>query len=223
VICDPISAIALAGSAISAGVSYMGQQDTLAAQQNANDQWVAQQQQAAQDAAAKDEANRQKASAAEQDTLNKVSPQAQTANQQTAQANLNTQMLQGSPAAPDSNISVLGMEKGADTSVQQDMAQRITAAARAAQGRIAAQAAVSSYGGGYNDMGQQATQAITTGNQAINLASDMRKGDTATLGVYQKIQPVQYTQGSNIAGSLAGSLANIAGSAFGSSIKPKVT
>jgi hypothetical protein len=216
-------ALAGAGSVLSAGVNYMGQQDTLAAQQNANDQWLATQQQAAATAAAKDEANRQKASQAEQDTLAKVSPQAQQANQQTAQANLNTQMLQGSPAAPDSNIALLGGQAGADTSVQQDMAQRVTAAARAAQGRIAALAGISSYGGGYNDMGQQANQAITSGNQAIQLASDMRKGDTATLGVYQAIQPEQFVQGSNLAGSLAGSLANIAGSAFGSSIKPKVT
>ena len=198
----------------------MGQQETVQAQQNANDQWVATQRAAAARAAAKDEANRKMASAAEQATLAKVSPQAQEANQQTAQADLNTQMLQGSPAAPDSNIALLGGgEAGADAGVEQDMAQRVTAAARQAQGRIAALAGITSYGGGYNDMGQQAGQAINTGNEAIRLASDMRQGDTQTLGTYQAIQPVQYAQGSNIAGSLASSLAGIAGSAFGAKMK----
>jgi hypothetical protein len=217
--CDPISAIALAGSAISAGVSYMGQQETLSAQQQANDEWVAGQRQAAQEAAAKDEANRQKASAAEQATLAKVSPEAQQATQQKAQTDLNTQMLQGSPAAQDSNIALLGGDAGADAGVQQDMAQRVTAAARAAQGRIAALAGISSYGGGYGDMGSIANQNIATGNEAIKLASDMRQGDTSTLAVSQRIQPVQYAQGSNLAGSLAGSLAGIAGNAFGSKLK----
>jgi hypothetical protein len=198
----------------------MGQQETMQAQQNANDQWVATQRAAAARAAAKDEANRKMASAAEQETLKKVSPESQQANQQKAEADLNAQMLQGSPAAPDSNIALLGGgEAGADAGVQQDMAARVTAAARAAQGRIAALAGMTSYGGGYNDMGSIANQNIATGNEAIKLASDMRQGDTQTLGVYQAIQPVQYAQGSNIAGSLASSLAGIAGSAFGAKMK----
>ena len=218
--CDPISAalIAGAGSVISAGVSYEGQQETLQAQQNANDQWAAYQKNAAATALAKDTANREKATAAEQTTLNQVSPQSQEQTQQAAQTNLNTQMLTGSPAAPDSNVAVLGGGDPADTSVTNDMASRITAAARSAQGRIAALAGLTSYGGGYGDMGSAATNNITTGNQKIQLLSDFRAGDTAALGVAQNVQPVQYTQGSNIAGSLASSLANIAGSAFGKSL-----
>jgi hypothetical protein len=184
---------------------------------------VATQRAAAARAAAKDEANRKMASAAEQETLKKVSPESQQANQQKAQTDLYTQMLQGSPAAPDSNIALLGGgEAGADAGVQADMAQRVTAAARAAQGRIAALAGMTSYGGGYNDMGSIANQNIATGNEAIRLASDMRQGDTSTLGVYQQIQPVQFAQGSNIAGSLASSLAGIAGSAFGTKMNPNM-
>ena len=217
--CDPISAIALAGSAIAAGVNYAGQQATVEAQQNANDQWVAYQKSAAATAAAKDAANREKATAAEQTTLNQVSPQSQEANQATAATNLNTAMLAGSPAAPNSNVSVLGGGDPADTSVTSDMAQRVTAAARAAQGRIAALAGLTSYGGGYGDMGQIAGQDISQGNEAIKMYSDFRQGDTSTLGIAQQVQPVQYTQGSNIAGTLASSLANIAGSAFGKSLK----
>jgi hypothetical protein len=215
--CDPISAIALAGSALAAGVSYEGQQQTVEAQNNANDQWVAYQKQAAATAAAKDAANREKASAAEQTTLGQVSPQSQEANQQAAQTSLNTQMLAGGPAAPDSNVAVLGGGDPADTSVTDDMAQRVTAAARSAQGRIAALAGLTSYGGGYGDMGSTATNNIQTGNQAIQLASDFRQGDTNTLSIAQNVQPVKYAMGSDVAGTIAGQLANIAGSAFSKS------
>jgi hypothetical protein len=146
-----------------------------------------------------------------------VSPQSQEANQQAAQTSLNAQMLAGGPAAPDSNVAVLGGGDPADTSVTDDMAQRVTAAARSAQGRIAALAGLTSYGGGYGDMGSTATNNIATGNQAIQLASDFRQGDTNTLSIAQNVQPVHYATGSDIAGTIAGQLANIAGSAFSKS------
>ena len=215
--CDPLSAIALAGSAVAAGVSYEGQQQTMAAQQQANDQWVATQRAAAAKAAAADEANRQKATASLNTAEQKLSPANQTDVQQTAATGLNTQMLAGSPAAGDSNVQLLGGEP-ADTSVSSDMASRVTNAARAAQGRIKALAGITSYGGGYNDMGAASTQALSNSAEGINLASDFRKGDTATLGITQQIQPVHYVQGADIAGTIAGSLANIAGKGMGNAL-----
>jgi hypothetical protein len=185
----------------------------LAAQQKANDDWVATQRAAAAKAAAADEANRQKAQASLNTAEQALTPQSQTATQQTAQTNLTNQMLAGSPAADNSNITLLGGEP-ADTSVSSDMASRVTNAAREAQGRIKALAGLTSYGGGYQGMGSAANQALANSAEGINLASDFRKGDTATLGITQQIQPVQYAQGSNIAGSLASSLGNLAGSAF---------
>lgn len=211
--CDPLSAIALAGSAVAAGVNYMGQQDTLSAENAANQDWLATQKAAAAKAAAADDANRQKAQAALTDAEGKLSPANQQANQQNAATSLNTQMLAGSPAAPDSNITLLGGEP-ADTSVSSDMASRVTNAAREAQGRIKALAGLTSYGGGYGDMGAMSGQALADSGEAINMYSDFRKGDTATLGVTQAIQPVQYAQGSNIAGTIADKLGSIAGSAF---------
>jgi hypothetical protein len=220
-LCDPISAIALAGSAIAAGVNYEGQQQTMAAQQSANDQWVAYQQAASAKELAQDTALRQQATATMNNTLQQVSPASQAANQQAAASNLNAAMMAGNPAAPDSNVAVLGQGagSGAPTSVTSDMAQRVTAAAREAQGRIAALAGVTSYGSGYNDMGEQANAAITAGNQAINLTSDMRAGDVAALKVAQNVQPVQYVQGSNLAGTIATQLANAAGSRLATSLK----
>jgi hypothetical protein len=214
--CDPLSAIALAGSAVAAGVNYMGQQDTVAAQQKANDDWLATQRAAAAKATAADEVQRQKATASLNTAETALGPQNQTAVQQGAATDLNSQMLAGSPAASNSNVTLLGGEP-ADTSVSQDMASRVTNAAREAQGRIAALAGITSYGGGYEGMGSSASSALADSAEGINLANDLRAGDTKTLGITQAIQPVQYAQGSNIAGTIASQLGNIAGSAFSKS------
>jgi hypothetical protein len=191
----------------------MGEQETVNAQSQANEDWKATQVAAARTAAAKDEVNRQKAQAALNEAQTKLSPASQTQTQQAAATDLNTQMLQGSPAAPDSNVALLGGEP-ANTSVSSDMASRVTNAAREAQGRIKALAGLTSYGGGYGDMGSAASTALANSAEGINLASDFRKGDTATLGITQAIEPIQYKQGSNIAGSIASSLGSIAGNAF---------
>jgi hypothetical protein len=194
-------------------VSYAGQQETLNAQNQANNDWEVTQKAAAAKAAAADEANRQKAAASLAGAQQKLSPQNQTAVQQNAQTDLTGQMLKGSPAADDSNIQLLGGEP-ADTSVSSDMASRVTNAAREAQGRIKALAGITSYGGGYQGMGSSANQALADSAEGINLASDFRKGDTATLGITRNIEPIQYKQGSDIAGSLAGTLGSMAGNAF---------
>ena len=218
-ICDPLSAIALAGSAVATGVNYMGQQATVKAQNQSNEDWAATQQAAAAKAAAADEAQRQKATASLGTAETALSPQNQTAVQQGAATDLNSQMLAGSPAAPNSNITLLGGTP-ADTSVSSDMASRVTNAAREAQGRIKALAGITSYGGGYEGMGSSASSALADSAEGINLASDLRSGTTKTLGVTQAIQPVHYQQGSDIAGTIANQLGNIAGSAFSRSQGP---
>ena len=78
-------------------------------------------------------------------------------------------------------------------------------------------AGLQSYGGGYEGMGRAAGTAINTGNEAIKLASDLRQGDTSTLGTAQAVQPVQYVQGTTSPGSLSNQLANVAGSALAGS------
>lgn len=217
--CDPLSAIALAGSAVAAGVSYEGQQETVAAQNQSNQDWEATQKAAAAKAAAADEVQRQKASAALGTAETALGPANQTQVQQNAATDLNSQMLKGSPAASDSNIKLLGGEP-ADASVSSDMASRVTNAAREAQGRIAALAGMTSYGGGYEGMGSSAASALSDSAEGINLANDLRTGDTKTLGITQNIEPIKYAQGSDIAGTIAGQLGNIAGSAFSKSQGP---
>jgi hypothetical protein len=214
--CEPLSALALAGSAVAAGVNYEGQQETVNAQNQANQDWEATQRAAAAKAAAADEEQRQKATASLSTAETALSPQNQTQVQQNAATDLNSQMLAGSPAASDSNIQLLGGTP-ANTSVSSDMASRVTNATREAQGRIAALAGMTSYGGGYQGMGSAASSALADSAEGINLANDLRKGDTATLGITQQIEPLHYAQGSNIAGTVASQLGNIAGSAFSKS------
>jgi hypothetical protein len=214
--CDPLSAIALAGSAVAAGVNYMGQQEVVKATNQSNEDWAATQRAAAAKAAAADEVQRQKATASLNTAETALSPQNQTAVQQGAQTDLTNQMLAGSPANANSNITLLGGEP-ADTSVSTDMASRVTNAAREAQGRIKALAGITSYGGGYEGMGSAASSALADSAEGINLANDLRGGTTKTLGITQQIEPIKYAQGSDLAGTIASQLGNIAGSAFSKS------
>ena len=96
-----LSAIALAGSAVAAGVNYEGQQATVSAQNQANQDWEATQRAAAQKAAAADEVQRQKATAALGTAETALGPANQTQVQQNAATSLNSQMLASSPAAGD--------------------------------------------------------------------------------------------------------------------------
>jgi hypothetical protein len=222
--CEPLTLLALAGTAAAAGISYEGQQATVNAQNKANADWVAYQRAQAAKAQAQDETLRQQSAAAAAQSQAAASPQAQAAQQAAQQQNLESQFTRGTVgAAADQNRELLGGQTGAGAGVSQDisdaMGARITAAARAGQDRIKALAALSSYGGGYGGVASNVGTAITQGNQNIALAGDMRTGVAKTLGVAQGVQPIQYTQGSNIAGDIAGSLAGVAGNAFGSAYR----
>jgi hypothetical protein len=221
--CEPLALVAAAGSIAAAGVNYMGQQATLDAQRKANEDWVAYQRAASQKAAAADEAARQQADAARQETLTQVNPQAQEKTQQDQAQNLTGAFTSGTAAqtGADPNTALLSGSTGAgaDQNLTKDMAANVTNAAKEARSRIAALANLSAYGGGYGGAANVAGTAITQGNQDIALTGDIRQGIAKTLGVSQAVQPEQFVQGSNIAGSIAGSLANLAGSAFGRSMK----
>jgi hypothetical protein len=222
--CEPLTLLALAGTAAAAGINYAGQQATVDAQNKANADWVAYQRAQSAKAAAQDETLRQQAAAAAAQTQGAVNPQTQQAQQAAQAQNLGAQFTQGTVgAATDPNRELLGSQTGSGAGVSQDisdaMGARITAAARAGQDRIKALAALSSYGGGYGDVASNVGSAITQGNQAIALTGDERTGVAKTLGVAQGVQPIQYTQGSNIAGDIAGSLAGMAGNAFGNAYR----
>jgi hypothetical protein len=225
--CDPLSiaAVSAAGSLVAGGIDYMGQQATVDAQNKANQDWVNYQRAQSQKAAAEDEALRQKAAAAAAQTQAAVNPQTQEAEQQVQEGKLTGDYMSGTLAAPgaDPNTALLagqgGSGSGVSSDITSDIASRVTAAAREAQGRIKALAGLASYGSGYGDVGNLVNTSITTGNQNIALTGDERSGVAKTLGVAQTVPVEQFTQGSNIAGTIASSLANVAGNAFGSGVK----
>lgn len=222
--CDPISLVAAAGSIAAAGIGYAGSEATLNAQQQANDNWVAYQQQQSANARTQDEAAREKADAARQQTLSQVTPQAQQATQQQASQTLLNQMAPyGVGPNSDPNTAMLSGDTGAggvgNPQATKDMAQTVTQATRDAQGRIQALANLQGYGGAFGSAASTVNQALNTGNQAIGLQSDIRQGIARSLGVSQQVQPVQYVQGQNLAGSLAGALSSIAGGKAGTAIK----
>ena len=116
-------------------------------------------------------------------------------------------MLAGSPAASDSNIKLLGGDSCRTHRSTNDMAKPGHRSRQgSARGGLRRLAGMTSYGGGYVGMGSNASSALADSAEGINLANDLRTGDTKTLGVTQAIDPIKYTQGSDIAGTIASSL-----------------
>lgn len=216
--CDPISLVAAAGSLASAGVSYMGQQATMNAQQSANDDWVSYQRQQAREATQRDEVSRKRADVARTNTLDQLTPAQQAATQAADQARLETGMLGNQNPAGDQNIRLLAGAgaAGPGDAVTADISSRVTSAAREARDRIKALASLTAYGGGYGSMLNTGQRALTAGSQDIEMEANKRKGNTATLGTAQAVPVETFVQGQNIAGGLASSLAGLAGNAFGS-------
>lgn len=216
--CEPVTAtlIGLAGSAAAAGLNYAGQEAQVSAQNKANQDWVNYQTAAAQRNTQADQASQQRAEAARQNTLNQLTPQAATDAQTGTATRLQGEMAVNNPAyATDPNTQLLsGQAQNPDTSVTTDIAQRITNASRAAQGRIAALANLQGYTGGYGSATDTAQRALMQGGQAIGLQGDIQRGNNAVLGIAQNVPVKQYVQGQNIAGGIANSLGALAGGAF---------
>ena len=229
--CDPVSLVTLAGSAISAGAGlYEGMQAqqglaaTQKAQTDANNQWVAYQTKIHQQQADAEDAARQKATEAQQDTLNKVSPDAMKAQQGTEQDRLNSLYTkpgagtaQGA-AGPGANL--LSGESTGNQNFMDSLTTQVNQATAAARKRIGALATASSYGGSFGGLGTTTPITFAQGGNDINLQNAIRQGDLKTYGVEQQVQPVQYTVGAGTEaqatlaktlGSVAGQLAGVGG------------
>jgi hypothetical protein len=215
--CEPVSLLAAAGSLVTAGLSYASNASMVNAQKKANNDWVAYQRAQAREASAKDESMRQAADAARQESLQKMTPEAEQAAQKQQQDTLNTEMLANNVAG-DQNVKMLSsaQDQGDGDAITSDMQKRITSAARDARSRIQALAGLTSTQGGYNSMTQQVGRALDKSGQEIQLQGDMRGGTNKVLGVAQAVQPVQYdTSGAgNPFGGISSALAGLAGSAF---------
>jgi hypothetical protein len=230
--CDPLTAVTIGGAVLSgAGALYEGSQAAagLAATQNAqneaNANWVAYQKRIHDEQAQQEDAARNKATAAQRDTLDKISPQAQTQTQQTEQQRLNSLYQtpgggQASNIGTPSNLLLSGEQTGTQGATQNfmgDLTKQVSQATAAARQRISALATASSYGGSFGGLGTTVPIALAKGGNAINLQNAIRQGDLKTYGVEQQVQPIQYAVGpgtenqmsmSKALGSMAGTLAS---------------
>jgi hypothetical protein len=229
--CDPVSMVTLAGAAVSAGASlYEGQQAqagleaTQRAQTDANNQWVAYQQKIHNEQAQAEDAARSKATRAQQDTLEKVSPDAMKATQATEQDRLNslyTRPGAGTAAGAGApSASLLSGEHTGNQNLMDSLTQQVNQATAAARKRIGALATASSYGGSFGGLGTTTPITFAQGGNDINLQNAIRQGNLRTYGVQQQVQPVNYevgpgtTQQMGVAkalGGIAGSLAGAGG------------
>ena len=225
--CDPLTAIAAAGSLLSAGGSLIeGQQaaqqkqELMDAQKQANDEWVAYQNRIHQEQTNAENAARQKATTAQQDTLAKLSPEAQTQTQTTEQQRLNSLYTQnnGSNADPnDPSSLLLSGEHTGDQTFMGSLTQSVNQATAQARKRIAALATAGSYGGSFGGLATQTPITFAQGGNDINLQNDIRQGDLKTYGVEQQVQPVNYGlgPGTDTTASIAKALGGVAGSLAG--------
>jgi hypothetical protein len=234
--CDPLTAVAIAGSALSAGAGiYEGQQqaaglaDVQNKQNQANADWVAYQTRIHQQQVQAEDEARQKATGVQQATLQKVSPEAQEASQTAEQQRLNTLYNKPAGTATDasnpSNLLLSGENSGNQTFMD-SLTSQVNQATAQARSRIAALATANSYGGSFGGLGTTVPIAFAQGGNDINLQNAIRQGNLKTYGVQQQVQPLQYAigpgteaQGSVAKGamSIAGSLAGFAGPRVASS------
>jgi hypothetical protein len=202
--CDPTvlaigSTVAgLAGKA----VDYFGQQSAADEQKKAYDDWAAQQAANRAKASALDEQNRQQADVARAQGLQDVSAESQKTAQQAEQDRL-TSYLQGSQDSAASNQSDttptaisdtrLSGQQGGDATFQSDLTSKLGEASADAKKRIAALAAVGSYGGSYGGLDNTVAQAFQKSGEGIDLANDFRKGNLAVYNTEQAVNPLTYT------------------------------
>jgi hypothetical protein len=216
--CDPFSMIAAVGSIASAGINYMQQSSAMSAQESANSQWVAYQKQKSEAEQARQEVLRQNADKARQSALDQLTPDQQKQAQQTEQDRL-TKDLTPADLAPGvdqaASDKLLSGQKNTSAPVAGDIAQRVTQAAQDARSRIAALAAVSSYGPSQFSIPNRANVIFQNTGNDIQLSGNERQGSLAAYGVEKQVEPGKVVATPSPWGALAGSLAGIAGKGAG--------
>lgn len=223
--CDPLVGGLIAGAA-SLGAGAMqasAEADMQSKQQAANDQWVAYQNRIHQEQVTADEDARQKAEAARQQTLQKVTPQAQQQTVDTEAARLNTLYNQKNPYSSTdisnpSTEALSGETTGTGAAgFMGNLTQKVNQASSLARQRIQNLATAGAYGGTFGGLATVDPINFQQGAQQIQLQSDIRQGNLKTYGVEQQVQPLKYalTGGTSALGGIANALAGIAGKGIG--------
>jgi hypothetical protein len=220
--CDPLVGGLIAGAgALFSGAQAASQQQALMDTQNqANDQWVAYQNKIRQDQMAEEDKRRKLADQAREDTLAKVSPEAQTQAQTTEQQRLNTLYTQPAAGSLDPNspssLALSGQDVTGNKTFKDSLTENVNSATSLARGRIAALATAGSYGGSFGGLGTTVPIDFTQGGNQIQMQNDIRNADLKTYGVEQQVQPVNYAMGPGTdMGGISKALGGIAGTLVG--------
>jgi hypothetical protein len=217
--CDPLVGGLIAGAASLGSAAYSANeaQQVQSEQENANAQWVAEQQAFRKQFLDQDAAFRNQANTAREQTLQQISPAQVKQSQQTEQQRLDTQFTGGGGQPAGYGPPTGDTKTTSDPATKSDLAKQVNDATAAARSRISALATAQSYGGSQFGFGTQVPLALQSGAQQIGLASAERGNIAQTYGVEQQIQPLHYIMGPNagLAGSVANSLASVAGKGLG--------
>jgi hypothetical protein len=224
--CDPISIIGLGLSVGMAVANYSAQQDMANQQNAANDAWVAYQKRQSDQYLANDEKLRQNAEAARESSLNELSAPKQQAAQVAEQGRLTDVLTPDKVKAlaagdkPTLNDTLLQGQQNTAAPVAANIQQQIQQAAIEARNRIAALAAVQSYGGSQFGLTNRANTIFNTAGQDIRAASDERTGLQSAYNVAKAVEPIKIVQygGGSALGSIAASGAQAAGKGLGSAM-----
>jgi hypothetical protein len=222
--CDPISIIGLGVSVGMAAANASAQQDMMNQQNDANNAWVAYQRRQSQEYSQRDEELRKNAEAARESSLEELTADKQKKAQGAEEQRLVTALTPEQTAAMargDKNAidaTLLQGQAGTDEGVKSNIQMQIQQAAQAARTRIAALAAVQSYGGSQYGLTNRANTIFNTAGQDIRLASDERQGQLAAYQVAKAVEPIKIVQqgGGSAAGGIANAAAGIAGKGLGS-------
>jgi hypothetical protein len=228
--CDPISMIGMAISLGTSAMQYSAQQDMARQQENANAQWVAYQRRQSQQFAARDEELRRNAEAARTGSLSELDARKQTGAQENEQARL-TEALSpedlAKTASGDPNTiagKMLSGQQGGAEEVRAGIQGQIQKAAQEARTRIAALAAVQSYGGSQFGLTNRANAILNASNQDIRMASNQRGGTLQAHQIAKQVEPIKITQtGGQALGGIAQAAAGIAGKGLGSTMAGMMT
>jgi len=233
--CDPLSlgmaALSTVGSIAASSAQAAAAEDVTNKQNAANAQWVAYQENIHRQEQLAETQARNQANQAREDTLAKVSPEAQAATQSAEQQRLNntyeTSSEKGTGRAPagvdatGGNAYALSGEQtgvgGGAPGSMGNLSGQVNQATAQARNRVAALATANSYGGSFGGLGTTIPIAFQRGANDINLQNEIRKSDLQTYGVEQQVQPIHYALGPEYGtmGAIGQALAGVAGKALG--------
>jgi hypothetical protein len=227
--CDPT--VLAIGSTI-AGVAgqaanYFGQQSAQNKQEDAYNEWAAQQSKNRALENSRQEGFRKDAQAAQQQGLQDVGADAQKRAQETEEQRLGD-YLQGKDqqAAPDPSAPISIADKtlsgqqdtgaGPGDQFQSDLATKINQATAASKQRIQALARVSSYGGSQGGLDTVTSEALRKSGSGIDVTNDLRRGSLGAYGIEQAVNPKQISYTPSPLAGVASSLFSIGTQGLGS-------